>query len=168
MEQILYHLISHIKENMPSLSMVDEDYGQLEAIDNNNVDMYPITFPAVLVDAPTTEWGNIAGKSQLGKTQVTVRLIIDCYDDHHYGSETMEKILQRTEMVAELHRILQCHRPTGGGELIRERSKFYTWNHGIKVYESTYTIAVEEIIQETETVPAPRKVSLSVGFLKQP
>lgn len=46
MELLLYHLIDHIKENMPSLSLVDEDYGQLEAIDKEDVDTYPVTFPA--------------------------------------------------------------------------------------------------------------------------
>ena len=38
-----------IKENMPSLSLVDEDYGQLEAIDKEDVDTYPVTFPCVLI-----------------------------------------------------------------------------------------------------------------------
>ena len=33
MESLLYQLINHIKEQMPSLSLVDEDYGQLEAIE---------------------------------------------------------------------------------------------------------------------------------------
>ena len=35
MELLLYHLIDHIKESMTSLSLVDEDYGQLEAIDKD-------------------------------------------------------------------------------------------------------------------------------------
>lgn len=34
MESLLYQLINHVKEAMPSLSMVDEDYGQLEANDD--------------------------------------------------------------------------------------------------------------------------------------
>ena len=50
MELLLYHLINHIKESMPSLSLVDEDYGQLEAIDKEDVDTYPVTFPCVLID----------------------------------------------------------------------------------------------------------------------
>ena len=50
MELLLYHLINHIKESMPSLSLVDEDYGQMEAIDKEDVDTYPVTFPCVLSD----------------------------------------------------------------------------------------------------------------------
>ena len=80
MESLLYHLIEHIKESMPSLSLVDEDYGQLEAIDKEDMDTYPVTFPCVLIDIPETEWSNLSGKSQKGKTKVNVRLVIDCYN----------------------------------------------------------------------------------------
>lgn len=165
MELLLYHLIDHIKENMPSLSLVDEDYGQLEAIDKEDVDTYPVTFPCVLIDIPETEWSNLSGKSQKGKAKVNVRLVIDCYDDTHYGSGTEEKTLERAEMVKELHKILQGFRPDEDGELIREKSRFYTWSHGIKVYEMLYSVAATDIIQETEKVAAPRSVVLSVSKL---
>ena len=165
MELLLYHLINHIKGSMPSLSLVDEDYGQLEAIDKEDVDTYPVTFPCVLIDIPETEWSNLSGKSQKGKAKVNVRLVIDCYDDTHYGSGTEEKTLERAEMVKELHKILQGYRPDEDGELIREKSRFYTWSHGIKVYEMLYSVAATDIIQETEKVAAPRKVVLSVERL---
>lgn len=163
MELLIYHIINHIKENMPYLSLVDEDYGQLEAIDKDNIDTYPVTFPCVLVDAPETDWDNIASKSQTGKAKINVRLAIDCYDDTHYNSETKEAVMGRLKMAGELHRLLQCFRPTGSGELIREKSRFYTWNHGIKVYEMQYSVAVKDVIRETVTADAPRKVVISAG-----
>lgn len=165
MELLLYHLIDHIKENMPSLSLVDEDYGQLEAIDKEDVDTYPVTFPCVLIDIPETEWSNLSGKSQKGKAKVNVRLVIDCYDDTHYGSGTEEKTLERAEMVKELHKILQGYRPDEDGELIREKSRFYTWSHGIKVYEMLYSVAATDIIRETVTAAEKPRVVLSVQKL---
>ena len=165
MESLLYQLINHIKENMPSLSLVDEDYGQLEAIDKEDMQTYPVTFPCVLIDMPETEWSNLSGKSQKGKTKVNVRLVIDCYDDTHYGSGTMEDMQDRAEMVSDLHKFLQCFRPDGDGELIREKSRFYTWSHGIKVYEMLYSVSVTDIIPETVKVVAPRRVSISVAKL---
>ena len=165
MESLLYQLINHIKENMPSLSLVDEDYGQLEAIDKEGMQTYPVTFPCVLIDMPETEWSNLSGKSQKGKTKVNVRLVIDCYDDTHYGSGTMEAMQDRAEMVSDLHKFLQCFRPDGDGELIREKSRFYTWSHGIKVYEMLYSVSVTDIIQETVKAAAPRRVSISVAKL---
>ena len=163
MESLLYQLINHIKENMPSLSLVDEDYGQLEAIDKEDMQTYPVTFPCVLIDMPETDWSNLCGKSQKGKAKVNVRLVIDCYDDTHYGSGTMEAMMERTGMVSNLHRILQCYRPEQDGELIREKSRFYTWSHGIKVYEMLYSVSVQDIIRETEKAGAPRKVVISAG-----
>ena len=165
MESLLYQLINHIKENMPSLSLVDEDYGQLEAIDKENMQTYPVTFPCVLIDMPETEWSNLSGKSQKGKAKVNVRLVIDCYDDTHYGSGTMEAMQDRAEMVSGLHKSLQRFRPDGDGELIREKSRFYTWSHGIKVYEMLYSVSVTDIIQETVRADAPRRVSISAARL---
>ena len=57
MESLLYQLINHIKEQMPSLSLVDEDYGQLEAIDKEDMQTYPVTFPCVLIDMPEVTMG---------------------------------------------------------------------------------------------------------------
>ena len=71
----------------------------------------------------------------------------------------------RAEMVSDLHKFLQCFRPDGDGELIREKSRFYTWSHGIKVYEMLYSVSVTDIIPETVKAVAPRRVSISVAKL---
>jgi len=55
MEQTLCQLIDFLKEKMPSLSVIDEDYGQLENIEDEDTDMYPLTFPTVLIEEAQTE-----------------------------------------------------------------------------------------------------------------
>ena len=165
MELFLYQIIDHVNEGMPGLSLVDENYGQLENIDQSETDMYPLTYPAVLIDLQEASWSNLEGKSQKGTVKVNVQLIIDCYDDTHYGSGTMEAIRQRASMVEELHRLLQGYRPMEDGMLVRETSKFYTFNHGIKVYEMVYSISATDIIKDTQTVAPPRKVTVSVKKL---
>lgn len=157
-------LVAHINEQMPELSMVDEDYGQLENLEDDNRDMYPITFPAVLVENTETEWSNLAGRSQKGDAMFRVRLIIDCYDDTHAECGTQYAVEEREDMRSRLHTILQGFRPVDDGVLIRKRSKFFTWYHGIKVYEMTYASVVTETIRETVKAERP-KVSLSVGKL---
>ena len=157
-------LVAHINEQMPELSMVDEDYGQLENLEDDNRDMYPITFPAVLVENTETEWSNLAGRSQKGDAMFRVRLIIDCYDDTHAECGTQYAVEEREDMRSRLHTILQGFRPVEDGVLIRKRSKFFTWYHGIKVYEMTYACVVTETIRETVKAERP-KVSLSVGKL---
>ena len=157
-------LVAHINEQMPELSMVDEDYGQLENLEDDNRDMYPITFPAVLIENTETEWSNLAGRSQKGDAMFRVRLIIDCYDDTHAECGTQFAVEEREDMRSRLHTILQGFRPVDDGVLIRKRSKFFTWYHGIKVYEMTYACVVTETIRETVKAERP-KVSLSVGKL---
>ena len=146
MEQLLESLIALFGEKMPELSTIDEDYGQLEMLNQENRDTYPLTFPAVLIDAPDVVWSNIAGLSQKGEATIRVKLIIDCYDDTHYGSTTTDRIAQRAAMRRKVHTTLQGYRISDKTQLIRTNSRFYTWDHGIKVYEQTYTGTVTELV----------------------
>lgn len=164
MEAILKDIITLISEGMDNIGTVDEDYGQLEALDSEDKDTYPLLFPAVLVDCPQTNWGNTEGLSQKGRCTIGVRLIVDCYDDTHSQSGTVGAIDEREALRSKLHLLLQGHRPLSDGCLMRESSKFYTWNHGIKVYESIYTTTVSEIIQETKKAPKP-SIRVSTGLL---
>lgn len=152
MESILANTIAHIARELPWTRTVDEDYGQLEALDNDNLDMYPLTYPAVLIDLPGTDWTDTGDLTQRGTCEVRVRLILDCYDDTHAGSQTTDRIMQREEKRKALHALLQGYRPSGEGALIRTRSRFFTFNHGIKVYEETYTCALSEATRETRTI----------------
>lgn len=152
MESILANTIAHIARELPWARTVDEDYGQLEALDNEQLDMYPLTFPAILIDLPGTEWTDTGDIAQRGTCEVRVRLILDCYDDTHAGSQTTDLIMQREEKRKALHALLQGFRPSSEGALIRTRSRFFTFNHGIKVYEETYTCALSEVTRETGTI----------------
>ena len=161
MESLLVNLINKIAGELPWARTVDEDYGQLEALDDENVDMYPLTFPAILIDLPGTEWSDAGDLSQRGVCEVRVRLAIDCYDDTHAGSQTIDRIMQREEKRKALHALLQGYRVSSEGSLIRTRSKFFTFNHGIKVYEATYTCATSETTRERATI-AKKTISVSV------
>ena len=90
-----------------------------------------------------------------------MKLIIDCYDDTHYGSTTTARIAMRAALRKKVHKLLQGYRIEDVTELSRTNSRFYTWDHGIKVYEQTYTGVVTEIIKpETEPVKATPKVTI--------
>lgn len=155
MENVLADLINLIGQNMPELRVVDEDYGQLENLDQDGNWMYPLTFPAVLVEEQETAWSNIEGFNQKGDTSIRIRLLIDCYDDTHYTSGTLDKVMERMQMVKDLHKLIQGHRvsvdnESEDGVLIRSRSHFYTGNHGIKVYELYYNTTVSDIVSVAE------------------
>ena len=72
MESLLVNLTGKIAGELPWARTVDEDYGQLEALDDENVDMYPLTFPAILIDLPGTEWSDAGDLSQRGVCEVRV------------------------------------------------------------------------------------------------
>ena len=155
MESLLLPIINHISQSFPEIPYVDEDYGQLEAIDNENMDTYPVVFPCVLINTDSVDWSSLSAKSQKGNAHICVRLCIDCYDDTRSASGTTEKIKERAELVHSLHEALQTFRPLSVGALIRTKSKFYTWSHGIKVYELYYDIDVDDIITpSTHTILA--------------
>ncbi len=163
MEELLQGLIDLLGEEMPELSTIDEDYGQLEMINREDRSTYPLTYPAVLIDASDVVWSNLAGLSQKGQATIRVRLIIDCYDDTHYGSNTTELIADRAALRAKLHKLLQGFRIEKTDQMIRQSSRFYTWDHGIKVYEQTYTGTVTEmILPEGEQAQAAPKVTAQV------
>lgn len=165
MESLISELIPLIASAMPSLALVDEDYGQLENIDDADDErqMYPISFPCVLIDAPETEWSNLAPGVQKGTCTVRIRLCIDCYDDTHYGSDTTSRIAERNDLRHELHAVLQNFRPDDDGALIRTASRFYTFNHGIKVYELTYKTTVSESVVKEKVKVAAHRFSISVS-----
>lgn len=144
MEYLLSKTIRYIAEAMPELLLVDEDYGQLENLDQNNKDMYPLVYPAVLIEPSEVSWSELKGDSQIGEATLRTRLIIDCYDDHHAGSGSEYRIIEREELRQKLHKLLQGFRPLDDGALVRSTSTFYTYNHGIKVYETIYKCRVTE------------------------
>lgn len=130
-------LIQGIKEDLPWLSLVDEDCGQLES----DEDQYPVTFPCVLVGNLDIDWSNMAENSgvQHGTGTMTVRLAIDCYDDTHAGSGQEERITERQQRAKELYKCLQGARVTRMVEPIsRMKSRDYTLPGDIKVYEQMY------------------------------
>lgn len=155
MEQTLCQLIDFLKEKMPSLSVIDEDYGQLENIEDEDTDMYPLTFPAVLIEEAQTEWSDIGMLAQKGTCRLRIRLIIDCYDDTHATSGTTQAVRERNEMRHQLHQLLQGTCLGTDAPLIRKSSKFFTWKHGIKVYEMMYECTVSEKVKETRMVQKP-------------
>ena len=101
MEELLLKMLLHIKEEIPELSYVDEDTGQLET----NEDTYPVIFPCVLVGNTEINWKDLSySGAQKGDGSIVVRLAIDCYDDTHIGSTQEECITERQQFAKRIFR----------------------------------------------------------------
>ena len=143
MEELFNDIQQHIATSMPELSLVDENYGQLQTEE----DTYPVTFPCVLIDAPVVEWENLNNRSQRGRCTLTVTLAVDCYDDTHFGSGTEEKASQRQRLANRLNGLLHLQRPKGAtGPMNRKKSRNYNLPGGIKAYEFVYEVVLIDSI----------------------
>lgn len=152
MEQLFNDIQKQIAEKMSdTVSLIDEDYGQLEAFINGE-DQYPVTFPCVLISIPETIWENLKGNLQHGKTTVTVRLAFDCYDDTHYGSTQEQHAAERMRLASRLNSALHGWRFDGCATvLVRRASRQFSLPGGIKVYEMEYTTTVADESQDNES-----------------
>lgn len=149
MEEIFIAIMEQIAAEMPDLTCIDEDYGQLEFRDNE--DLYPITFPCVLIGNIESDWNDLGYGVQKSESVITIRLAIDCYDDTHYSSGTYDKIRERQQKSRQLYRILQEFQCSeNASPLIRVKSRDYSLPGGIKVYETVYSFSLhdETAIQE--------------------
>lgn len=131
-------LMKRIREELPEIVTIDEDYGQLET----DEDQYPVVFPCVLVGNPKTDWTTqsaVRPVLQRGTATMTVKLAVDCYDDTHIGSTTEDRMLKREEMNDRLFRVLQgfklCRETS---PLSRTESNEYPAPDGVKVYMTTF------------------------------
>jgi len=148
MEQLFINLQKHIKESLTAIVWVDENYGQLQTQE----DTYPIPFPCVLIDTPSVQWSDVEGNSQLGTVTVILSLAIDCYHDTYAGSGQEAYAAERQTMNHDLHKAVQGY--IAGehcGKLIRQSSRFYSLPGAIKVYETTYTCPIKDIIKPNYT-----------------
>ena len=89
MDEIFIAIMEQIAQEMPELSLIDEDYGQLEM--GAEEDQYPVTFPCVLIGNTNSDWHDLGYGAQKSESALTVRLAIDCYDDTSYASGTYDK-----------------------------------------------------------------------------
>ena len=59
MEELYIAILKRIENEMPEIAYIDEDYGQLEGMNSENEDFYPVTFPCVLVGNTEADWKDI-------------------------------------------------------------------------------------------------------------
>lgn len=140
MEQLFNEIQKCIACGMPELTLVDEDYGQLQT----DEDTYPVTFPSVLINTPSINWETICEDYQRGTATVTIKLCLDCFDDTHYSSGNSEKTSGRLVLFRRLHNLIRRLEIPDCTELERQSTRLYSLPGAIKVYESTYECVLED------------------------
>lgn len=143
MEDIFIALMERIATLMPELSLIDEDYGQLEmGIDE---DSYPVTFPCVLISDVISDWNDIGLGAQKSMSSITLRLALDCYHDTSFASGTYDAVRNRLLLANRLYKAVQDFVPTDDcSELVRVKERSYALPHYIKVYEKVFTFTLHD------------------------
>ena len=143
MEEVFIGIMERIAREMPELSAVDEDYGQLEmGVDE---DHYPVTFPCVLIGNVDSDWHDLGYGAQNSSSLITVRLAVDCYHDTGHASGTYGDARDRMLLANKLYRTLQCFECAPGcSELVRVKERSFALPHYIKVYESAFSFSFHD------------------------
>ena len=143
MDEIFIAIMEQIAQEMPELSLIDEDYGQLEM--GAEEDQYPVTFPCVLIGNTSSDWHDLGYGAQKSESMVRVRLAGDCCDDTHYASGTYDKVRERMQLAGKLYKSLQCLQCTDNASpLVREKSRSYAMPGGIKVFELVFSFTLHD------------------------
>lgn len=158
MEEIYQAIMEIIQSELPEIVYIDEDFGQLESLEREDDDNYPVLFPCVLIGNANADWEEVGMGAQAGNIQLAVRLGIDCYHDTHAGSGTVEQVAKRLELNNRLYRSLQCKRFGQDMEgLERVKSRDYTLPGNIKVYETIFSFNYHDESALWRNLPHPRK-----------
>ena len=64
MEELYIAILKRIENEMPEIAYIDEDYGQLEGMNSENEDFYPVTFPCGL---ERHRAGNAGGRNNIDR-----------------------------------------------------------------------------------------------------
>lgn len=151
-EQLITDLQQRLRQEVPQIETIDENYGQLQMMlqDDADSDTYPIVSPAVLIDIQRVAWSGVARDGQKGEFTIVITLAIDCYDDTHTGQPQTEQIAERMRLCHKVEHALHCYKPTDTTRLIRQDTRYYHLPRLWKAYETTYTcVALDTATEET-------------------
>lgn len=144
MENLYINIIKRLGAEVPELSLIDEDYGQLEMDDT--ADHNPVTYPCALIGYSDIQWSDITGSTaQRGQSQLTVRTALDCYADTSLASGTYDAVRYRRQFAAKVHKALRKFKAANNATaLTRTHSREYVLPGGIKVFETTYSFRITD------------------------
>ena len=86
MDEIFIAIMEQIAQELPELSLIDEEYGQLEM--GAEEDQYPVTFPCVFIGNTSSDRHDLGYGAQKSESVLTVRLATDRYAETNQLSGT--------------------------------------------------------------------------------
>jgi len=103
--QLFIDLSKHIKDKVPAIKWIDQDFGQLEQFEYRPA----VSFPCVLIDFPMANYTNIAELSQMGDITVQLRLGFAPFSKSHVGApdDVRDKAIEYYAIEQLVHEAVQ-------------------------------------------------------------
>jgi len=152
MESFFAELYLHIQERLtllvPDVSWIEQDFSQ----DDFDEWRASVSFPAVLIDFPATEYSEIAQGNQLADCVVSIRLLADTFSQSYEGAplEVKKDALSYFDLEKKVVTALQNWQPEGNycTPLIRKRAVTDNRNNiGLRKREIHFTTSFEEYVE---------------------
>ena len=78
--RLFLDLQAHIAIEVPEITYIEQDLGQLGSDDPRKM----MSFPAVLLDFPETEFSNLQGKNQMALPVLSAILVMETYSQTYH------------------------------------------------------------------------------------
>lgn len=160
--QFLLDFQARINLKMPEIKYVDQDLGQLGQIGED--EKPPLSYPAILIDFPNTDFSNISGAAQLGAVQISIQLIFSPFSQSWQKAplSVREKALEYLVIEQNLHKTLQSWQGDYFQALVRTNIKSQNNNDiGLRVRNLSYTTQYEDYSPIQEEIEFTFKGSLN-------
>lgn len=145
-EQFILDLQAHLKVAVPEFRFIDQNLGQW-GDDNFRAS---VSFPAILVDFPTTTYSDISTGSQLGLTNIELTLLFNTSSQsYNLAPENIRvKALDYYKLEAKLVANLQNWSKDYFQGLMRTNAQSKNRNElGLRIRELNFTTEFEEYLE---------------------
>lgn len=150
--QIILDLQARITAELPEIKYIDQDLGQLGQVSPE--ERPPISYPAILIDFPNSDYSNLSGGAQLGAVPISFQLIFAPFSQTWQNAPDLvkKKGLEYLETEQKLHKALQNWSLDYFSPLVRVSVKSQNNNDiGLRVRHLIYSTEYEDYSTIDET-----------------
>jgi len=136
MEELYLNIQKEIGLNCSDIVQINEDVGQLEC-GNPDEAGFQLSYPAVLINVADVNWTD-AAIGQKGDVTISIKLAINSFTSNMYGLTDETRLLERMALFRQVHNSIHRKKLGTVMPIVRYKSRSYSIEGGIKVYESLY------------------------------
>jgi hypothetical protein len=171
MDRFYLSVVRQLKNEVPELSWIDWDTGQLYPDDEEENGNYTVTFPCALITIPDVDYSDIGRGVQQGDLLLQIKLGIDSYSTSHIaGGVEAPDLVQSTVDLQLIKKINKALHGFGGyiipgdnedefidnhfSRLMREKVSTEQGVFGLKIFNLAYSCVIRDHSSEDDLTAA--------------